>query len=88
MQNQSEIKSQSRKDRSIRSRKKKEAINDPSIKKDYEDIEEYKLLRGIKAQNSGRGKDYIFELWYKSMGFQRRTQNLINRFNNYWRDLP
>jgi len=54
----------------------------------YEDIEEYKLLRGIKAQNSGRGKDYIFELWYKSMGFQRRTQNLINRFNNYWRDLP
>ena len=54
----------------------------------YEDIEEYKLLRGIKAQNLGRGKDYIFELWYKSMGFQRRTQNLINRFNNYWRDLP
>jgi len=23
-----------------------------------------------------------------AMGFQRRTQNLINRFNNYWRDLP
>jgi very-short-patch-repair endonuclease len=54
----------------------------------YEDIEEYKLLRGIKAQNPGRGKEYIFELWYKSMGFQRRTQNLTNRFNNYWRDLP
>ena len=45
MQNQSEIKSQSRKDRSTRSRKKKEAINDPSIKKDYEDIEEYLAKR-------------------------------------------
>lgn len=54
----------------------------------YEEIEEYKLLRGIKAQNSGRGKEYIFELWYKAMGFQRKTQNLVNRFNNYWLDLP
>lgn len=59
----------------------------PVISDRYEDIEEYKLLRGIKAQNSGRSKEYIFELWYKAMGFQRRTQNLINRFNNYWLDL-
>jgi superfamily I DNA and/or RNA helicase/very-short-patch-repair endonuclease len=65
-----------------------EEISRSVVSDRYEDIEEYKLLRGIKAQNSGRGKDYIFELWYKSMGFQRRTQNLINRFNNYWRDLP
>jgi very-short-patch-repair endonuclease len=65
-----------------------EELNRSIVSDRYEDIEEYKLLRGIKAQNSGRGKDYIFELWYKSMGFQRRTQNLINRFNNYWRDLP
>jgi len=54
----------------------------------FEDIEEYKLLRGIKAQNPGRSKDHIFDLWYKAMGFQRRTQNLVNRFNNYWFDLP
>jgi hypothetical protein len=65
-----------------------EEVNRTTISDRYEDIEEYKLLRGIKAQNSGRGREYIFELWYKSMGFQRRTQNLINRFNNYWRDLP
>lgn len=65
-----------------------EETNRSIVSDRYEDIEEYKLLRGIKAQNSGRGKEYIFELWYKSMGFQRRTQNLINRFNNYWRDLP
>ena len=65
-----------------------EEISRSIVSDRYEDIEEYKLLRGIKAQNSGRGKDYIFELWYKSMGFQRRTQNLTNRFNNYWRDLP
>jgi len=31
--------------------------------------------------------DVDFELWYKAMGFQRRTQNLVNRFNNYWLDL-
>jgi superfamily I DNA and/or RNA helicase/very-short-patch-repair endonuclease len=53
----------------------------------YEDIEEFKLLRGIKAQNPGRSKEYIFDLWYKAMGYQRRTQNLVNRFNNYWIDL-
>jgi very-short-patch-repair endonuclease len=65
-----------------------EGVRQSFVSDRYEDIEEYKLLRGIKAQNSGRGKEYIFELWYKSMGFQRKTQNLNNRFNNYWRDLP
>ena len=54
----------------------------------FEDIEEFKILRGIKDQNQGKGREYIFELWFKAMGFQRRTQNLINRFNSYWRDLP
>jgi very-short-patch-repair endonuclease len=54
----------------------------------FEEIEEFKILRGIKDQNQGRSREYVFELWFKAMGFQRRTQNLINRFNSYWRDLP
>jgi 23S rRNA A2030 N6-methylase RlmJ len=66
----------------------REKTSEVVISERYEDIEEYKILRGIKAQNTGRSKEYIFELWYKAMGFQRRTQNLINRFNNYWLDLP
>ncbi len=41
MQVESEIKSQSRKVRSLKNRKRKEVINDPSIKKEYEDIEAY-----------------------------------------------
>ena len=53
----------------------------------FEENEEFKILRGLKAQNAGRSKESIFELWYKTMGFQRRTQNLMNRFNEYWRDL-
>ena len=53
----------------------------------YEDIEEFKILRGIKDQNQSLGREYLFELWFKTMGFQRRTQNLINRFNSYLRDL-
>jgi len=53
----------------------------------FEDIEEFKILRGIKDQNQGKSREYIFELWFKAMAFQRRTQNLINRFNSYWRDL-
>ena len=65
----------------------REVTSKTVISERYEDIEEYKILRGIKAQNGGRSKEYIFELWYKAMGFQRRTQNLVNRFNNYWLDL-
>ena len=41
MQVSSELKSQSRKSKSSRARKRKEAINDPTVKKEYEDIEEY-----------------------------------------------
>ena len=41
MQVSSDIKSQSRKSRGSRSKKRKEAINDPTIRKEYEDIEEY-----------------------------------------------
>jgi len=41
MQVSSDIKSQSRKSKASRARKRKEAINDPTIKKEYEDIEEY-----------------------------------------------
>jgi very-short-patch-repair endonuclease len=66
----------------------REVTSKAVISERYEDIEEYKILRGIKAKNGGRSKEYIFELWYKDMGFQRRTQNLVNRFNNYWLDLP
>lgn len=36
-----EIKSQSRKSRAAKNRLRKEAINDPSIKKEYDDIEAY-----------------------------------------------
>ena len=71
----------------------KESIDENSVVKPvkisqkYEDIEEFKILRGIKDQNQGLGREYLFELWFKTMGFQRRTQNLINRFNSYLRDL-
>jgi hypothetical protein len=41
MQVESEIRSQSRKSRSTKAKKRKEAINDPSIKKEYDDIEAY-----------------------------------------------
>lgn len=73
---------------------RKKSLDEDSVQKviklsnKFEDIEEFKILRGIKDQNQGKGREYIFELWFKAMGFQRRTQNLINRFNSYWRDLP
>lgn len=38
---QSELRSQSQRRKSQSRKKKKEAINDPSIKKEYEDIEAY-----------------------------------------------
>ena len=53
----------------------------------YEDIEEFLILRGIKDKNQGKPRDVIFELWFKAMGFQRRTENLNNRFMNYWKVL-
>jgi hypothetical protein len=70
--------------------KKASQIDAPVVMKisnKYEGIEEFKILRGIKDQNQGRSREHIFELWFKTMGFQRKTQNLINRFNSYWRDL-
>lgn len=57
------------------------------ISEKYEDIEEFKILRGLKAQNPRLIKEQLFDLWAKTMGVQRRTQHLYNRFNNYWRDL-
>jgi very-short-patch-repair endonuclease len=57
------------------------------ISEKYEEIEEFKILRGIKDQNRSLGREHLFELWFQAMGFQRRTQNLINRFNSYLRDL-
>jgi very-short-patch-repair endonuclease len=53
----------------------------------FESIEEFQILRGIKDQNQGRDREFIFNLWFKAMGFQRKTTNLNNRFNSYWRDL-
>jgi hypothetical protein len=41
MQVESELRSQSRKSRQSKTKRRKEAINDPSIKKEYEDIEAY-----------------------------------------------
>jgi len=72
---------------SAKSSSQKVPVVKAKISKKYEDIEEYKILRGIRDQNQGWSKEAIFELWYKSMGFQRKTQNLVNRFNNYWRDF-
>ncbi len=74
----------------VQDRKKVHKDDAPVVMKisnKFEDIEEFKILRGIKDQNQGRSREYIFELWFKTMGFQRKTQNLINRFNSYWRDL-
>jgi hypothetical protein len=53
MQVTEEIKSQSRKSRSIKNKKRKEAINDPSVKKEYEDIEAYlsKILSETHLQD-------------------------------------
>lgn len=69
-------------------KKSEEAIQKPvKLSNKFEDIEEFQILRGIKDQNQGKSREYVFELWFKSMGFQRRTTNLINRFNSYWRDL-
>jgi hypothetical protein len=59
----------------------------PKVSDKYEDIEEFKILRGLKAQNPRLIKEQLFDLWAKTMGVQRRTQHLYNRFNNYWRDL-
>ena len=65
-----------------------EAVQRPvKLSNKFEEIEEFQILRGIKDQNQGKSRDYIFELWFKAMAFQRRTTNLVNRFNSYWRDL-
>jgi hypothetical protein len=37
------------------------------ISNKYEDIEEIKILRGIKDQNQERSREYVFELWFKTM---------------------
>ena len=65
-----------------------EIISKPEkVSAKYEEIEEFKILRAIKARNVGRSKEFLFELWFQTMGFQRRTQPLMNRFENYLRDL-
>jgi hypothetical protein len=51
---ENEIKSQSKRSRSIKARKRKAAINDPTIKKEYDDIEAYlsKILSETHLQEA------------------------------------
>ena len=73
----------------VKNRKKNEPVIEHAItqKSEFDGIEEFAILRGLRDKNPERDRDFIFELWYHTMGFQRRTENLKNRFNAYWREL-